>query len=125
VRDAPADVGVKKEGTNPIEGVALPVTGFVGFYDHYWTEKFSSTIGYSFVKIDNSNGQLPSAFKMGEYAIANLIYSPVKDVIMEIELQYLDRKNYSDGWKTTDPRIQFSFRYNFSQKFYYENKTTQ
>ncbi|MDI3321273.1 DcaP family trimeric outer membrane transporter [Pinibacter sp. MAH-24] len=123
VRDAPSDVGVKKEGNNPIEGVALPVTGFVGFYDHYWNKKLSSTIGYSSVKIDNSNGQLPSAFKKGEYAITDLIYSPIKDVFLEIELQYLKRKNYGDGWTTTDPRIQFSFKFNFSQKFYYETNT--
>jgi hypothetical protein len=125
VRDAPADVGIKTTGTNSGEGVALPVTGFVGFYDHYWSNKFSSTIGYSFVKINNSNGQDSSAFKMGEYALGDLIYTPSKNVIFEIELQYLDRKNFSDGWTATDPRIQFSFRFNFSQKFYHEVNTIQ
>jgi hypothetical protein len=125
VRDAPADVGIKTVGTNSIEGVALPVTGFVGFYDHYWNNKFSSTIGYSFVKINNSNGQEVSAFKKGTYALTDLIYAPYKNVIFELEFQYLDRKNFSDGWTTTDPRIQFSFRFNFSQKFYHEVKTTQ
>lgn len=123
VRDAPADIGIKNAGTNSIEGVALPITGFVGFYDHYWNKKFSGTLGYSFVKINNSNGQAPNAFKMGAYAITNLIYTPYKDVIFEIQLQYLNRKNFNDGWTTTDPRIQFSFRFNFSQKFYYETNT--
>jgi hypothetical protein len=125
VRDAPADIGIKSSGANVIEGVTLPVTGFVGFYDHYWNKKFSSTVGYSFVKIDNSNGQAHDAFKEGEYAITNLIYTPYKDVIFELQLQYLERKNFTDGWKTTDPRIQFSFRFNFSQKFYYETNTAQ
>jgi hypothetical protein len=125
VRDAPADIGIKTSGNDSIGGVALPVTGFVGFYDHYWSKKFSSTIGYSFVKIKNSDGQKPSAFKMGEYFLGDLIYTPYKDVIFELELQYLDRKNFSDGWTATDPRIQFSFRFNFSQKFYHEVKTTQ
>ncbi len=78
-----------------IEGVTLPVTGFVGFYDHYWNEQFSSTIGYSFVKMINSNGQGPSAFKMGDYAIANLIYTPHKDVILELQLQYLHHAGIS------------------------------
>lgn len=123
VRDAPSDVGLKTDANNSIQGVALPVTGFVGFYDHTWNKKLSSTVGYSFVKIDNSNGQSPDAFRKGEYAITDLIYMPVKDVFLEMELQYLKRKNYSDGWTTTDPRIQFSFRFNFSQKFYYENNT--
>jgi hypothetical protein len=125
VRDAPSDIGIKTSGNDSIGGVALPVTGFVGFYDHYWSKKFSSTIGYSFVKIKNSDGQKPSAFKMGEYFLGDLIYTPYKDVIFELEFQYLDRKNFSDGWTATDPRIQFSFRFNFSQKFYHEVKTTQ
>jgi hypothetical protein len=125
IRDAPSDIGIKNNGSNTIEGVALPVTGFVSFYDHYWNKKFSSTVGYSFVQIENSNGQAPNAFKFGEYAITNLIYTPHQDVIFELQLQYLDRKNYSDGWKATDPRIQFSFRFNFSQKFYSESAAKQ
>ena len=123
VRDAPADIGIKNTGTNSIEGVALPITGFVGFYDHYWNNKFSSTIGYSFVKINNSNGQAPSAFKMGEYVLTNLIYAPARNMFLELQLQYLDRKNFSDGWTATDPRVQFSFRFNLSQTFYHELNT--
>ncbi len=75
IRDAPADIGIKNTGANSIEGIALSITGSVGFCDHYWSNKFSSTIGYSSVNITNSNGQAPSAFKMGEYAITNLIYT--------------------------------------------------
>jgi hypothetical protein len=124
IRDAPQDIAVRNTNTNSIEGVALPIIGFVGFYDHYWNNKFTSTIGYSSVTINNSNGQAPNAFKMGGYAITNFIYTPVKDVMLELELQFLDRKNFSDGWTTTDPRIQFSFRFNFSKKFYHELNTT-
>ncbi|MFI5155602.1 MAG: DcaP family trimeric outer membrane transporter [Chitinophagales bacterium] len=125
VRDAPSDVAIKNYGASPFEAVALPVTGFVGFYDHFWNDKFSSTVGYSFVKISNSNGQAPNAFRMGTYAITNLIYTPHKDVMLELQLQYLNRKNFSDGWSASDPRIQFSFRFNFSQKFYHEINTTK
>lgn len=124
VRDAPADVSVKTLNNGAVEGVALPILGIVGFYDHYWNKKFSSTIGYSQVKITNSNGQSPDAFKIGKYALTDLIYSPVDIAVFEIELQYLKRKNFSDGWTATDPRIQFSFRFNFSQKFYHEINTT-
>lgn len=124
MRDAPSDIGIKTSGTNSLEGVALPITGFTGFFDHYWNNKFSTTIGYSFVNIDNSDGQKPSAFKKGDYAITNLIYSPDKNFFFEVELQYLKRKNFSDGWSTDDPRIQFTFRYNFSQKFYRQTNTS-
>jgi len=122
VRDAPADVAIKNNGTSA-EGVPLPVLGIVAFYDHYWSEKFSTTLGYSAAQITNSNGQSPSAFKMGQYILGDFIYYPARDVIVELELQYLTRKNFSDGWNTNDPSIEFAFRYNFSQKFYNENKT--
>ena len=125
VRDAPADIALKKTDTISVKGIALPVTGFAGFYDHYWNDKFSSTIGYSFVKINNSNGQIPNAFRMGGYALTNLIYAPVKNVFLELQLQYLDRKNFKDGWRATDPRIMFTFKLNFSQKFYFEHNTMQ
>ncbi len=61
---------------------------------------------------------------MGGTPLANFIYTPVKDMMVELELQYLDRKNFSDGWTATDPRIQFSFKFNFSQKFYHELNST-
>jgi hypothetical protein len=124
VRDAPSDVAIKNEGPNSVKGVALPVLGIVAFYDHHWSDKFSSTIGFSQVKITNTNAQSPNAFKLGDYALADIIYMPVKDVFMEVEFQYLQRKNFSDGWTVNDPRIQFAFRYNFSKKIYHEANAT-
>ncbi|HSC54304.1 MAG TPA: DcaP family trimeric outer membrane transporter [Phnomibacter sp.] len=118
IRDAPADVGVEGTSISDVEGVALPVTSFVGFYDHSWNKKFSSTIGYSFVKIKNSNGQAPNAFKMGEYALANIMYTPFKDLIFDLGFIYTKRTNYSDGWSANGPRLQFNCRLNFSQKLF-------
>jgi hypothetical protein len=63
VRDAPADIAIKNTGTNSIEGVALPIIGFVGFYDHYWNNKFSSTIGYSFLKSKIQTGRHPATLR--------------------------------------------------------------
>jgi len=124
IRDAPADIGIQSNAPNSIEGVTLPVLGLVGFYDHYWNNKWSTTIGYSQVKIWNSNGQSPDAFNKGGYALTNLMYHPIENVFFELELQYTNRKNFSDDWNVSDPRIQFSFSYNFSQKFYHEIHTS-
>ncbi len=120
MNDAPVDVGIKTTGNPnlPIEGVALPVTGLVGFVDINWNEKFSSSVGYSSIDIDNSNGQAPSAFKKGQYIVANLMYYPVKNAMMGVEFQYGDRDNYTDGWNTSITKVQFSFKYNFSHTFY-------
>jgi hypothetical protein len=121
MNDAPVDVGIKNNPGNtatPIEGIALPVTGVSAFVDLNWSEKFSSSVGYSFIDIDNSDAQVPSAFKKGQYAIGNLLYYPVKNVMMGIEYQWGHRENFSDGWDTSISKIQASFRYSFSQPFY-------
>lgn len=128
MNDAPVDIGIKNrpdDPTRPIEGVALPVLGIVGFYDHYWSDKFSSTIGYSMLDIDNSDAQAPDAFKKGQYALTNLLYYPTANTMMGVEFQWGDRENFSDGWSVSDYRLQFSFKYNFSQKFYRDAQTAQ
>ena len=40
------------------------------------------------VNIDNSDGQDPSAFHRGDYACANLLYYPIANAMMGVELQY-------------------------------------
>jgi hypothetical protein len=117
MNDAPADIGIRNKFGNPrtpVVGVPLPLLGIVAFYDHYWSDKFSSTIGYSRLDIDNSNGQAANAFRVGQYAVSNLLYYPVKDVMAGAEFQYGYRKNFKDGFSVPDYRVQFSFKYNFS-----------
>jgi hypothetical protein len=96
-------------------GEALPILGLTLFYDHYWNTKWSSTIGYSRVDIDNSSGQAPSAFKSGQYALLNFLHYPVPDVMIGGEFQWGMRENNSDGFTSDDFRVQVSFRYSFSQ----------
>jgi len=125
MNDAPVDVGIKTlaPGSNPpIKGVALPLLGVVSFFDINWNDKFSSSIGYSMIDIHNSNGQEASAFKQGNYAIGNLMWYPVKNAMMGVEFQWGDRHNYTDGWTTSISKVQFSFKYNFSQSFYKNSK---
>jgi hypothetical protein len=118
MNDAPVDVALKSTGPSSVEGVALPMLGVVAFYDIYWNEKFSSTIGYSMLDIDNTDGQTADAFKKGDYALTNLMYYPVPNVMAGVELQWGKRENHSDGFTSDDVRVQFTFKYNFSQKFY-------
>ena len=101
----------------PIEGELLPVLGVVAFLDINWSEKLTSTIGYSMLDIDNSDGQSPDAFKRGDYALANVLFYPVKNVMFGPEVQWGRRENFSDGFSSDDVRIQFSVKYNFSHTF--------
>jgi len=111
MNDATADVGAV---TGTEIGEALPLTGIVAFYDRTWNAKFTSSFGFSSIDIDNSNAQTPDAFHKGEYALANLLYYPVKNLMWGGELQYGKRENNSDGFTSDDMRLQFSVRYNFS-----------
>lgn len=121
MNDAPADIGIKENFTDPVQpilGVPLPLLGIVAFFDQQWNEKFSSSLGYSMISIDNSDGQDPSAFHRGDYACANLLYYPTANAMMGVELQYGTRENFSDDYNTDIFKVQFSFRYKFSQAFF-------
>jgi hypothetical protein len=99
------------------KAVALPVLGVVAFVDHEWSKKFTSSVGWSMIDISNTDGQSADSFHSGNYAIGNLLYYPVENAMMGVELQYGSRKNYNDGWDTDIFKVQFSFKYNFSQAF--------
>jgi hypothetical protein len=120
MNDAPNDVGVKNNFANtvsPIKGVALPMLGLVSFLDHNWSDRFSTAIGYSMLNIENSNGQKPSDFHQGHYALTNLLYHPVKPVTIGGEFQFGRRVNFSDGFNVNDYKVQFSFKYDWAKGF--------
>jgi DcaP outer membrane protein len=117
MKDAPTDVGAQAnpgDPTRPVVGKALPVFGMVAFYDFSWSERFASTIGYSRIDIGNSDDQLPVAFRAGQYALANLLFYPVGNVMTGLEVQWGHRRNFADGFAVNDLRVQFSARYSFS-----------
>jgi len=116
MNDAPTDIAIKNDFGNPnapIKGVALPFYSYSAYINHKWNEKFSSAIGYSAIVTDNTDGQNVDAFHEGRYASTNLLFYPVPDAMAGIELQWIHRENYNDGWKTNATKIQFSFRYFF------------
>lgn len=120
MNDAPIDIGVKNNFSNPtspIKGVALPALGIVSFLDHNWSERFSSSIGYSMLNIENSDAEKPSDFHQGHYALTNLLYHPVPSVTIGSEFQFGRRVNFKDGFNVNDYRLQFSFKYDWKKGF--------
>jgi hypothetical protein len=120
MNDSPVDIGIKNNFSDPVKpvlGVPLPMVGLVAFFDKQWNEKFSSSVGYSYQNIANSDGQDDNAFNKSHYALGNLLYYPAENVMMGVELQYGTRENF-DGWSTDIMKVQFSFRYKFLQTFY-------
>ncbi len=120
MNDAPIDIGVKTNPGNvfqPFLGVPLPIFAMVAFYDHTWSKHWTSSIGYSQVNIQNSESQLPSDFRLGQYALANVLYTPVKDFLLGLEGQWGQRQNKSNGYTYNDYRLQFSAKFNFGHTF--------
>jgi len=101
---AVGDPGVKVE--------AVQLTGVSLYYDHWWNDRFSSAIGYSYDEVDNTAGQTPDTFKKGQYASVNLLYFPVENVLIGGELLWGEREDL-DGADNDDTRVQFSVKYNF------------
>jgi len=119
MNDSPVDIGVVTNFSDPVRpliGKPIPIVAYSVFLDHTWGEKFSSAIGYSAQDNDNTDGQAPDAFRVGKYALGNLLYYPVPNVMMGGELQWGRRENFSDGFQSDGFKIQFSFKYNFSWK---------
>lgn len=117
MNDAPTDIAIKNTFDNPkspIKGVTLPFYTYSVYLNHSWNEKFSSVIGYSGIHTNNTDGQNASAFRNGKYASTNLVYYPMKNIAAGLELQWISRKNYNDGWETSATKIQVSVRYSFS-----------
>jgi len=117
MNDAPVDVAPKPNPgnvTKPFEGVALPVAGVSAFLDHTWNPKMTSSVGYSQVTIDNSDLQAGDAFHLGQYALANLLFTPVPNFMWGVEVGWIRRLNNADGYETDNAHVQVSAKYNFS-----------
>jgi hypothetical protein len=117
LNDASADIGVETNFTNPvspIRGETIPLVGLTAFLDLNWSDKWTSTVGFSMQDNDLPDGQSDDAFAEGFYGLANLLWHPFDNVMVGAELQWAERDNFRDGYSSDDFRIQFSAKYNFS-----------
>lgn len=98
-----------------LEAEAVPLTGVLAYYDHYWSEKWSSSIGYSYTEVDNTNFQDAGTFEKGSYASGNLLYYPAENLMFGGELMWGERKE-NGGASDDDVRFQFTAKYSFGTK---------
>ena len=86
--------------------------GWLAFYNHAWSDRWSSSIGYSQHQQDNTDGQLGTAWRRGSYSSLNLLYAPAKNVLTGAELLWgqLEQKS---GASADDLRVQFSTKVAF------------
>jgi hypothetical protein len=98
-----------------LEADAVPLLGLTAYVDLQWSKTLSSSLGYSFTAVDNTNFQEGSAFHRGQYASGNLLWTPADRLLTGLELLWGKRTD-NDGDSGTDLRAQFSFKVSFSSK---------
>jgi hypothetical protein len=96
-----------------LEAKAVPLVGVLAYVDHFWSEKWSTTLGYSRTQVENTTFQASDAFRIGEYASANLVYYPDKKILMGAEALWGRRTDNNDA-TGNDIRTQITFKYMFS-----------
>jgi hypothetical protein len=112
MNDGGTDMAPAGSAGNPRAKV-VPLLGLNIYYDHFWNEKYSTSIGYARTQVENTSLQTADAFKKAEYASVNLLSTPVKNILYGAELQYGNRQD-KNGAFGDDIRTQISFKYNFS-----------
>lgn len=112
IDDSGADV-VADIRAGTIQATSLPILGLLAYYDHRWSERWNSAIGYSRMQIRTSPFQSSGTFRVGEYASLNLLYAADTHILLGGELLWGRRRNRS-GERGDDIRTHVSFRYHFS-----------
>ena len=106
---APQVAASRPSGLGP---KALPVLGAVAYYDHYWNDTWSTSLGWSMTHNYNTSLQQANAFHEGQYASLNLLWTPSKSVLFGVEGLWGERSDHN-GNAGQDMRVQFSAKYNF------------
>jgi hypothetical protein len=91
---------------------ALSIWGGFVAYQHFWTKKWASTVGYSYLQVDNSSDQPGDAYESGHYGVANITYYPTPRLWLGLEALYGVR-NDNSGESGDDGRLSFSVQYRF------------
>ena len=90
--------------------------GFLAYYDHYWSDEWSSSIGMSQNDVQLTNLQLTDQPDRVTYASTNLFYT-TGPFVMGLEALYGELE-IADGSSGSDFRLQFTTRLNFAHKLF-------
>jgi hypothetical protein len=107
------DGGTDLSPTSGGSFLAQPLLGTVGYLDLALGPVVGASLGYSFVQVQNSSGQAPSAFQRGDYASATLTATPHANVLTGVSYTwgYLTDASGDSG---VDQRAQLTVKYSFS-----------
>lgn len=112
MNDGGVDLAPEASGAT-VGAKALPLLGIVAYVDHWWSKTWSTALGYSETRVWNTDLQDGSAFNLGQYASANLVWNPNEQFLTGVEVLWGRRKD-NDGKDNSDIRAQLSMKYSFS-----------
>lgn len=99
------------------DGKPVPSLGWMAYYDRFWNDQWSSSLGFSEHRQNNTSGQAAASFRTGQYFSVNTLWSPLPAFMTGLEFLWGRREN-NDERDENDARIQLSFKYKFSGTVY-------
>ena len=90
----------------------LKTLGVLFGYQHWWSPTFYSVGSYGWLKQDNEDVQLPTAYKETMYGGLNLVWTPDPRWLLGAEVVYGSRED-KDGESGSDVRTVITGRFNF------------
>jgi len=99
---------------NPTTGRLEVLTSYGGYftYRHYWADAWRSNLTFSAVQVETPSYLNANAYRGAYYVAGNLIWTPVTDVDLGVELQWGQREN-RDGRTGDALRVQTSAKFSF------------
>ena len=92
MNDSPVDIGIVNNFGNPVTpilGKPIPLVGTVIFLDHTWNDQVDEQRSATRVRTSTTpRARRPTPSRRGQYALGNLLFSPVPNVMMGGELQW-------------------------------------
>ncbi len=111
------DGGVDLAASTPNTLSAQPQLAILAYYDQAWTERLSSSLGYSATIVSNTPYQTSSAFQRGRLRDGDRAGHAGRGCL-SLGASYLwgRRRRVPVSATGTDNRLQFSVRYSFSSR---------
>ncbi len=91
---------------------ALDIWGGFAAYQHFWTPRIATTIGYSYLQVETESIQPVTDYESGHYAVGNVWFYASQRVLLGVEGLYGIREDI-DGDNGDDFRLTFAIQYRF------------
>jgi len=112
MNDGGLDIAPDSANILEADAEAVPTLGISTYYDHFWNDQWSTSVGWSMIDLDTSDGQSDTEFKQGQIAQINLLHYPADHVLLGTEFSWGEREDIS-GDTGSDYRVQFSLKVDF------------